>query len=331
MDLRDSDSASTPTPPPGAPVSHTDAAAQQRPSVSKRSYGINGPSNQRAWTWLNLLGIVGLATVFIGTAMAFLYAPTDRVQGHAYRIVYVHAPVAWLAYLSVFIVFLGSVGYLWKRSMLADRFARAAAELGLLFISLALITGSLWGRPIWNAWWSWDARLTTTLMLWFIFLGYFTLREYAGDGDRERGARYAAVLGIVAMVDVPIIHQSVKWWRTLHPEPVVLDTSGPNLGNDMLVTLLVCFIGLTVLFAYFLLLKVQVETVRDQLLDRELDRTFGTGTSFNASPSTQPDAAMAPPTLVQTEARGSLTNRMTTLADDADRDRDHDRRIPTHG
>lgn len=152
-----------------------------------------------------------------------------------------------LAYLSVGVVFVASIGYLWKRSMLMDRYSRAAAELGFLFISLALVTGSLWGRPIWNAWWSWDARLTTTLILWFIYLGYFTLRAYAGD--RDRAARYGAVLGIVAMIDVPIIHQSVTWWRTLHPEPVVVRASGPNLGNDMLVTLLVCFIGLTVVFA----------------------------------------------------------------------------------
>ena len=270
--------------------SSTDTASA---SAGARGRGTSAAA-RRGDLALTALGAVGFITTFIGIAMAFLYAPTDRVQGHAYRIVYIHAPVAWLAYLSVGVVFVASIGYLWKRSMLMDRFSRAAAELGFLFISLALVTGSLWGRPIWNAWWSWDARLTTTLILWFIYLGYFTLRAYAGD--RERAARYGAVLGIVAMVDVPIIHQSVTWWRTLHPQPVVLKASGPNLGNDMLVTLLVCFIGLTVVFAYLLLLKVQVESVRDLLLDRDLDRTFSTD--------------LHPHSLMHTHAHGDA---MTTL------------------
>jgi heme exporter protein C len=221
-----------------------------------------------------LLSVVVLTT---GIFMAFIYAPTDRVQGHAQRIVYVHAPMAWLAYMSAFFLFIGSVGYLWKRSMSMDRLGRSAAELGLLFTTLALITGSIWGRPIWGTWWEWDARLTTTLILWFIYLGYFMVRAYAGD--RERGARYAAVLGIIGMIDVPIIHMSVTWWRTLHPEPVVISTAGPSMPDSMLITLLVCFIGFTLLFGHLLIQRIQIEAVRDALDERELESMLSTTTA----------------------------------------------------
>jgi heme exporter protein C len=224
------------------------------------------PSTQRMTDLALALATVAVLT--IGIFMAFVYAPTDRVQGHAQRIFYVHVPMAWLAYLAFTVVFIGSIGYLWKRSERMDRLARSSAELGFVFTTLVLITGSIWGRPIWGAWWSWDARLTTTLILWFIYLGYFMVRAYAGD--RERAARYSAVLGIVGMIDIPIIHMSVRWWRTLHPEPVVINTTGPNLPDSMLATLLVCFIGFTLLYAYMLLQKVRIEQVRDIIADREL-------------------------------------------------------------
>jgi heme exporter protein C len=222
----------------------------------------------RSDTTALLLGIAAAVTLGVGIFMAFVYAPTDLVQGHAQRIFYVHVPMAWLAYLAFAVILVGSVGYLWKRSARMDRLARSSAELGFLFTTLVLITGSLWGRPIWNAWWSWDARLTTTLILWFIYLGYFMLRSYAGD--RERGARYAAVLGIIGAVDVPIIHQSVEWWRTLHPEPVVLRSSGPDMPDSMLATLIVCFAGFTLLYSYLMLLKYRIEWARDVLYEREL-------------------------------------------------------------
>ena len=218
--------------------------------------------------WLLPTGVAAALTLTVGVFMAFIYAPTERTQGHAQRIFYVHVPMAWLAYLAMAVVLIGSVGYLWKRSARMDRLARSSAELGFLFTTLVLVTGSLWGRPIWNAWWQWEARLTTTLILWFIYLGYFMLRAYAGD--RERGARYAAVLGVIGSIDVPIIHQSVEWWRSLHPEPIVLNTSGPNLPDSMLVSLLVCFAGFTLLYAYLLLVKYRIEWARDVLYEREL-------------------------------------------------------------
>src|SRR5687768_16794044 len=117
------------------------------------------------------LGAASVLTLLVVMYMAFLYAPTDRFQGHAQRIFYVHVPMAWLAYLAFGVLFVGSAGYLWKRTAVFDRLGRAAAELGFLFTTLVLLTGMLWGRPIWNTWWQWEARLTTTLILWFIYLG----------------------------------------------------------------------------------------------------------------------------------------------------------------
>ncbi|MCC6935014.1 MAG: cytochrome c biogenesis protein CcsA [Thermomicrobiales bacterium] len=223
---------------------------------------------------MRVLAATTVLTLTIGLFMAFVYAPMDAVQGQAQRIFYVHVPMAWLAYLAFGVIFVGSIGYLWKRDIRWDQLARAGAELGFVFTTLVLITGSLWGRPIWNTFWTWDARLTTTLILWFIYLAYFMIRSYAGDA--ERGARFAAILGIIGAVDVPIIHLSVQWWRTLHPQPVVLNTSGTQLPNEMLWTLLVCFAGFTLLFIYLLILKCRIESVRDRLADREMEALLAT-------------------------------------------------------
>ncbi len=225
-------------------------------------------------TGMRVLAATTVLTLTIGLFMAFVYAPMDAVQGQAQRIFYVHVPMAWLAYLAFGVIFVGSIGYLWKRDIRWDQLARAGAELGFVFTTLVLITGSLWGRPIWNTFWTWDARLTTTLILWFIYLAYFMIRSYAGDA--ERGARFAAILGIIGAVDVPIIHLSVQWWRTLHPQPVVLNTSGTQLPNEMLWTLLVCFAGFTLLFIYLLILKCRIESVRDRLADREMEALLAT-------------------------------------------------------
>jgi heme exporter protein C len=156
-------------------------------------------------------------------------------------------PAAWLAYFSFFLIFVSSIAYLLTHRPGWDRLARAAAELGFVFTTLVLLTGSMWGRPIWGTWWTWDARLTTTLILWFIYLAYFALRSYVSDPERK--ARYAAVLGIIGFVDVPIIHMSVLWWRTLHPQP--------------LVTLLAFF----VLYVFLLVEKYELERVKDTLVD----------------------------------------------------------------
>src|SRR5215212_6522050 len=135
--------------------------------------------------------------------------------------------------------------------------------MGLVFTTLVLIVGSLWARPIWGVWWSWDARLTTTLLLWFIYVGYLMVRSSASD--ETRGARYAAVLGIVGFVDIPIIHQSVVWWRSLHPEPIVTAAGGPAMPPSMLLALAINLVAFTVLYVCLLRLRLRTEMLRQEI------------------------------------------------------------------
>lgn len=219
----------------------------------------------RGWlNWLLLLGVASFALVAFSVAMIFLYAPSDATQGEVQRLFYLHLPAAWLAYFSFFIIFVSSIVYLLRGTARWDRLARSAAELGFIFTTLVLLTGSIWGRPIWGTWWTWDARLTTTLILWFIYLGYFLLRAYVSDP--ERGARYAAVLGIVGFVDIPIIHMSVRWWRTLHPQPIVVRSEGPNMPPEMLTTMLVTLVAFGLLYVFLLAIKYRIEIARDEVM-----------------------------------------------------------------
>lgn len=220
--------------------------------------------------WGRALGWLSAAMVALSVAMIFLYAPSDQVQGAVQRIFYIHLPTAWLAYLSFFIIFVSSIAYLARRHPRWDRLARSAAELGFVFTTIALLVGSIWGRPIWGTWWTWDARLTTTLILWFIYLAYFMLRAYVGEP--ERAARYAAVLGIVGFVDVPIIHMSVRWWRTLHPQPIVVRAEGPALPDTMLYTLVVSLVAFMALYIFLLIEKYRVERMKDELAELRLQR-----------------------------------------------------------
>lgn len=226
------------------------------------------PSN---WTdlarWSQWLGRLAAASLLLALAAIVLYAPTERLQGDVQRIFYVHVSLALVAFLAFFIVFVGSGLYLWKRDPRADVWARASAEVGLIFTTLVLITGSLWAKPIWGTWWTWDARLTTTLILWLIYLAYLMVRAYAGEPGRA--ARYAAVIGIIGFLDVPLIRQSVVWWRTLHPGPTIVRESGEfGLPPAMLVTLVLALLAFTLLYAYLLLEKVQIEQARDELARR---------------------------------------------------------------
>ena len=217
-----------------------------------------------------LLPLSTLILLPLSMAAIFLYAPTDRVQGPVQRIFYLHLSLAWLAYLAFFIVFVASVLYLWRGAQRWDLLARSAAELGVVFTTAVLITGSIWARPIWGTWWSWDARLTTTLVLWFIYLGYLMVRSYAAD--ERRGARFAAVLGIVGFVDVPVIHLSVTWWRTLHPEPIVTAPGGPAMPAAMLQTFLLTMLAFTLLFFWLLRERLVLESTRLRLRTLRLAR-----------------------------------------------------------
>jgi heme exporter protein C len=211
-----------------------------------------------------ILGLLTGIVIAVGLYLGLVYAPPDAVQGNAQRIFYIHVPMAWVAFLAFFVVFCAAILYLWKRRLIWDQIARASAEIGLVFTTLTLVTGSFWGRPIWGTWWTWDARLTTTLLLWFIYLSYFMLRAYAGE--RDRAARFSAVIGIIGFIDVPIIYLSVKWWRTLHPQAVI-DTSGAKMPGQMLLAFMVCLVGFTLLYGYLLYQKLGIEQSKDKLLD----------------------------------------------------------------
>lgn len=214
-----------------------------------------------------ILGIASLILISIAVYMALVYAPTDAVQGQPQRLFYIHVPIAWVGFLSYFIVFVGAIGYLKTRNRRWDQVSRSAAEIGLIFLTLVLLTGSIWGRPIWGTWWVWDARLTTTLILWFIGLAYFLVRGYVNDPDKA--ARYSAVIGIIGFIDVPIIYESVNWWRTLHPTSVMDTPGGPAMPGSMLVTLLVSLLAFTVLYACLMSLKLSIEHAKDVLTERE--------------------------------------------------------------
>ncbi len=207
-----------------------------------------------------------LVTSAVALAMIAFYVPNDRVQGVVQRIFYFHLPIAWIAYLAFFVVLVASIAYLMTRDAKWDTVARASVEIGVLFTTLVLITGSLWGKPIWNTWWSWDARLTTTLVLWFIYVGYIMLRSYTPD--RERGARFGAIVGIVGFIDIPIVHFSVQWWRTLHPEPVVA-RSNPQLPIEMIVTLGISLLAMTLVYVTLMVYRTALERLRDE--NRELE------------------------------------------------------------
>jgi len=161
-----------------------------------------------------LLGPVAFAAVATAQALAFTTSPPDRDMGHLQKIMYVHVPAAWSAFICFFVVFVASLHYLWRRRERSDLLAASAAEVGTVFTALTLVLGSIWGRPTWGVWWTWDARLTSTAVLLVIFVGYLALRAFAEDPERR--ARWSAAVGVLGALNVPIVYMSVKWWRTLH-------------------------------------------------------------------------------------------------------------------
>ena len=204
----------------------------------------------------SLLGGVTLAGLVAGLVMGFAIAPREATQGNVQRIMYLHVPSVWVAYLAFAVVLVASIVYLVRRAESADRLAHASAEVGVLFTGLTIATGSIWGKPTWGTWWTWDARLTTVSILFVMYLGYLLLRGMIED--RERGARFAAVLGIVAAFNIPLVHFSVYWWRTLH-QPPSLVKPGPGTMPGIIVTaLLVNFAAFTLLYAYFVTRRARV-------------------------------------------------------------------------
>jgi heme exporter protein C len=213
-----------------------------------------------------LVGLASLALLLISAVAWFaspaIYYPIGGalVECQACRIIYFHVPSAWVAYLAFFVVFVASIQVLRGGAPRWDVLARSSAEVGLVFTTLALLTGALWGKPIWGTWWAWDARMTTTLILWFIYLAYLMLRGYVDDP--RRGSRYAAVLGVLGFVDVPINYLSVTWWRTLHPDIAIARVEGPAMPAFMVQILTLSLVAFTLLYGYLLLRRMVIERLQ---------------------------------------------------------------------
>jgi heme exporter protein C len=216
-----------------------------------------------------LLGASALAVAAVFVRI-FAFTPIEARQGPAQKILYLHATAAFVAlYLAFVLLAITSLLYLWLKDEKLDRVAECAAEVGLIFTTVVLITGPLWGKTIWGAWWTWDARLTSTLFLWFIILAYLMLR--GAVEDRGRRARYSAVLGILAALLVPFIHLSVYMFRTLHPMPILLKPSTPSMPPEMRLTFYLAFAAFTLLFVALLRARYRMATLRDLLADREME------------------------------------------------------------
>ena len=200
-----------------------------------------------------LLG-VSFVLIMVSLFLIFIQVPTEVTMGVIQRIFYFHVPVAWVAFLAFFVVFISSIMYLWKRDRKWDIIANSSAELGIVFTTLVLITGSVWAKPIWGVWWTWDARLTTTLVLWLIYVAYLLVRSYIAE--EERAARFAAVVGIVGFVDVPIVALAIVLWGTQHPSPVIFEG---GLESSMLATLLVSLSAVTTVYVLLLTERIAIK------------------------------------------------------------------------
>ena len=203
----------------------------------------------------NLLGLLVLALMLTAVFMVFYWVPTEADQGIVQRIFYFHVACAWVAFAAFGLVAICGILFLWLGQQIFDHLGYASAEIGMVFCTLVLVTGSLWAKPIWGTWWTWDSRLTTTLILWLLYGGYLMLRAM-GD-DTPQVARFGAVVGIVAAADVPVIIVSVRLWRTIHPAVLVTKQGGHGLQDPrMVVALLVSLAAFTVLFLWILILRV---------------------------------------------------------------------------
>ncbi|MQC18461.1 MAG: cytochrome C assembly protein [Chloroflexi bacterium] len=208
------------------------------------------------WRWVVLPPVVGVAmmAMIVGALVA---APREIIEGEVQRLMYIHVPSAITMYGAFIVTAFASVLYLWKRDMRWDALAKGSAMVGVFLCGMVLVTGAIWGKPIWGVYWSWDARLTTTLILFLIYAAYLLARSIAGPLD-EQAARYAAIFAIIGVADIPIIQMSVRWWRTLHPQPIIFQAN-PALPGEMLLVLLIGFIAIAALATWLVVLQTDTE------------------------------------------------------------------------
>jgi heme exporter protein C len=242
------------------------------------------------------VGIAAIVTTAATVWLGLWVTPPDKVQGNLVRLVYLHPAIAWDAlYVAFGLAALSSLFYLWHRtrSLFWDRLAAASVEVGVIFNILTLVTGSIWGRPTWGVWWTWDARLTSTALLLILFFGYLALRRV--PADPEVRARRCAVAALVAFVDVPIVHFSVVWWQTLHQGATVLNANlSPTIHGSMAWTLLLSFIALTLAFVWMVTVRYQIEVMRDQIGDEELEISLAERRAEGEDDAAPAPAAKAP-------------------------------------
>jgi heme exporter protein C len=208
------------------------------------------------------LGIALAVCMIASIILIFFIAPVEETMGIVQKIFYFHVAAAWVGFLAFFIVFIGSIFYLAKRSPKWDVLAHTSAGIGVLFTTLCLIAGSLWAKPAWGIWWSWDARLSSTLVLWFIYVAYLIIRFETRRS--ERGATFGAVLGIIGFIDIPIVFMSVRWWRTVHCDLVVMQRGG--LTPAMLAALLVSVLTFSVLYALLLSIRFDIAMLKKEIV-----------------------------------------------------------------
>ncbi len=219
------------------------------------------PARPRAlFDWVAPLALIAMVAAFV---RAIWFTPPEMLQGYAQKIFYVHVPSAWVAFLAFGLTALAGGFWLFLKDPRLDRFAESSAEVGVIFTTGVLVSGPLWGRPIWGAWWVWDARLTSTLFLWFLFLGYLVLR--GAVDDRDLRARYSAVLGILGALLIPFIHLSVYLFNTQHPTPVVANPTGIQMPGVMVKTLFLALFAFTLLYVAFVRARMRLAEERDAL------------------------------------------------------------------
>jgi heme exporter protein C len=207
-----------------------------------------------------LLGGLAALSVLVSIGLIFFYAPVDALQGEVFRIFYLHVPASWIGMLSFIVLAVCGIVYLIRPDERLDWIARASAEIGAIFLTVGLVMGSLWAKPIWGTWWAWDAKLTAVLILWFMFLGYLMLRSYMGRTSES--ARAGAVWAIVGVIDVPIIYLSVQWWRGQHPGPEVSASGG--LPPEALLTLFVALFAFTLLYCFLMVQIYHLQRLQTQ-------------------------------------------------------------------
>jgi len=212
----------------------------------------------------NALFVSSCVSTLVLIYLIFMWVPTERTLGISQRIFYVHVPIGWVGMVSIIVVGIASVVHLITRNNFWDAIAYSAAELGIIFATLILLTGAIWAKPAWGVWWTWDPKLTTTLILWFIYVGYLMVRSFS---QGTRGRMYASAVALLGAIDAPIIYLASVWWRSAHPPLNIgpLAEQEMSLDSKMLITLFVAIITFTIFYVYLMVERFSFRRVEDKL------------------------------------------------------------------